>query len=39
MWAVKVQTSKGPGCHASPGKMLENLDCLGLHFERFHGGQ
>ena len=28
----------GPGAW-SPGKILEFLDCLGLHFARFHGGE
>ena len=28
----------GPGA-CSPGKILEFLDCLGLHFARFHGGE
>ena len=23
----------------SPGKILETLKCLGLHFTRFHGGE
>ena len=22
-----------------PGKILETLKCLGLHFARFHGGE
>ena len=22
-----------------PGKILEHLDCLGLYFARFHGGE
>ena len=26
----------GPGA-CSPGEILEFLDCLGLHFARFHG--
>ena len=26
-------------CCAPLGKFLEMLDCLGLHFARFHGGQ
>ena len=29
---------RGPG-YAPPGKVLEFLDCLGLHFVRFHGGE
>ena len=28
----------GPGA-CSPGKFLENLECLGLHFTRFDGEQ
>ena len=32
---VKIQTCRGGAC--SPGKILEILDCLGLHFARFHG--
>ena len=28
----------GPGA-CSPGKISEFLDCLGLHFARFHGGE
>ena len=28
----------GPGA-CSPGKILEFLDCLGLHFARFQGGE
>ena len=28
----------GPGA-CSPGKILEMLDCLGLHFARFYGGE
>ena len=24
---------------APRGKLLENLDCLGLHFASFHGGE
>ena len=27
----------GPGA-CSPGKILESLECLGLHFTRFDGG-
>ena len=30
VWAVMIQT---------PGKILEFLDCLVLHFARFHGGE
>ena len=37
-WAVKVKTSKGAG-PCSLGKTRENLDCLGLHFARFDGGE
>ena len=33
MHAVKI-----PTCRV-PGKILEFLDCLGLHFARFHGGE
>ena len=28
----------GPGV-CSPGKILETLKCLRLHFARFHGGE
>ena len=38
-WAVKIQTCRGVRGHAPPGKILEFLDCLGLHFARFHGGE
>ena len=41
VWEVKIQTCRvggGPGA-CSPGKILEILDCLGLHFARFHGGE
>ena len=34
-----MQTSRGVRGHAPPGKILENLDCLGLYFARFHGGE
>ena len=33
---MKVQTCREVRGHASPGKKLENLDCLGLYFARFH---
>ena len=29
---MKIQTRRGV-----PGKILEILECLGLHFARFHG--
>ena len=29
---------RGPGA-CSPEKILENLDCLRLHFARFHSGE
>ena len=32
VWAVKIQTRRGV-----PGKILEILECLGLHFARFYG--
>ena len=32
-----MQTFSKEAC--SPGKSLEFLDCLGLHFARFHGGE
>ena len=35
-WAVKLQTSGGGSGGLAPGKTLDNLDCLGLHFARFH---
>ena len=41
MWAVKMQSCSGgggPGA-CSPRKILEILDCLRLHFARFHGGE
>ena len=39
VWAVKMQTVLGGPGACSPGKILENLECLGLHFTRFDGGQ
>ena len=39
VWAVKMQTVLGGPGPCSPGKILENLECLGLHFTRFDGGQ
>ena len=33
-----VHAVKIPTCRV-PGKILEILDCLGLHFARFHGGE
>ena len=34
-WEVKMQTSRGVRGHAPPGKILESLECLGLHFYAF----
>ena len=34
VWAVKMQTCRGYG-----GKIVETLDCLGLHFAQFRGGE
>ena len=34
----KIQTCRGVWA-VFPGKILEFLDCLGLHFARFHGGE
>ena len=41
VWAVKTQTCRGVGGRGacSPEKVLEILDCLGLHFARFHVGE
>ena len=36
--AVNIQTCKGVR-GMLPGKILKILDCLGLHFARFHGGE
>ena len=36
---MKIQTCKGVPGACSPGKILEFLDCLRLHFARFHGGE
>ena len=36
---VKIQTCRGVRGYAPPGKILETLKCLGLHFTRFHGGE
>ena len=33
-----VNSSRGDRGHA-PREILENLECLGLHFTRFDGGQ
>ena len=34
-----MQISRGGPGACSPVKMLENLDCLRLHFVRFHKGE
>ena len=35
-----ANSSRGVQGHAPPGKILENLECLGLHFtHNFDGGQ
>ena len=34
-----VQISRGVRGACSPEKVLENLDCLRLHFARFHSGE
>ena len=41
VWTVTTQTCRGVGGRGacSPGKILETLDCLGLHFARFHVGE
>ena len=39
MSVVKVQCSRGARGACSPEKILENLDCLRLHFARFHSGE
>ena len=39
VWAVKIKTYRGVPGTCSPGKILEFLECLGLHFARFHGGE
>ena len=36
---IKIQTCRGVRGHAPPGKILETLNCLGLHFTRFHCGE
>ena len=33
-----ISRGGGPGA-CSPEKILENLDCLRLHFARFHSGE
>ena len=38
MWAVKVQIARGVLWHA-PGVIEKYLDCLGLYFSYFHGGE
>ena len=42
-WGVRLgsenaNSSRGDRGHA-PREILENLECLGLHFTRFDGGQ
>ena len=39
VWAVKFEGGGGVRGPCSPGKILEFLDCLRLHFARFHGGE
>ena len=36
---MKIKTYRGVPGACSPGKILEFLECLGLHFARFHGGE
>ena len=35
---MEIQTTRGVRVY-SPGKILETLKCLRLHFARFHGGE
>ena len=39
VWALKMHSCRGVRGHASPEKILEILDCLRLHFARFHVGE
>ena len=39
IWAVKIQTVVGGSGGMLPRENFRNLECLGLHFTRFDGGQ
>ena len=39
MLKMKIQTCRGGLGACSPGKILETLKCLGLHFAHFRGGE
>ena len=39
VWRVKMQTWGGGSGAMLSRENLRNLDCLGQHFVRFHGGQ